>query len=337
MNIIFSIIIPIYNVTPYLKDCLDSIIQQIFKEQNQQYNIECICIDDGSTDNPDIILNEYVDKFITRGMKLKIFHQNNSGVGNARNLGLNSANGDWILFLDGDDVLHPYTIKRISEIVINHPDLDSVQFRLKRFADKDICKWDAILDSDCDIHDISKTFEGAPTCNFTCLAYRADVLKELRFSRLIIGEDLLFLSQFIERTKKIGIIYDILYGYRERLGSAIKSRFTIKQLIDKLESLKSIIILYANSSKIVPPSNWRLICNSIIETVSYEWMSLPKESREKVKIEWKKIIEIIYTSYKESFPFQQRIRIYLIHLFPIIAIPILCQFPYWLKTKGIHR
>lgn len=88
-----SVIIPVYNVQKYLPQCLDSILNQTFKD------IEVICIDDGSTDDSLAILNDYA----LRDSRLKILTQSNSGPANARNLGIKVATSDVITFLDSDD------------------------------------------------------------------------------------------------------------------------------------------------------------------------------------------------------------------------------------------
>lgn len=90
-----SVIIPVYNVEKYLRDCLDSVVNQTIKD------IEIICVNDGSTDGSLYILNEYCsndDRFV-------IINQENQGLSVARNNGLNSASGDYIAFIDSDDYL----------------------------------------------------------------------------------------------------------------------------------------------------------------------------------------------------------------------------------------
>jgi len=96
-----SIIIPCYNCADYLSDCLDSIIAQTFKDW------ECIVIDDGSTDNVSDLVKEYRD----RDSRFRIISQGNRGPSAARNVGFNSSVGDWLLFLDGDDVLEPRVLE----------------------------------------------------------------------------------------------------------------------------------------------------------------------------------------------------------------------------------
>ena len=90
-----SIIIPVYNVEKYLHQCLNSVINQTYK------NLEIICINDGSKDNSLIILNEYLQK----DNRIVIVNQKNSGVSSARNKGIRLSTGDFISFIDSDDYL----------------------------------------------------------------------------------------------------------------------------------------------------------------------------------------------------------------------------------------
>ncbi len=93
-NIKISVIIPVYNAEKYLRECLDSIVKQTLQE------IEIICIDDGSTDNSLAVLREYERK----DERLKIIEQANSGAGVARNAGMKAARGEYLAFMDADDV-----------------------------------------------------------------------------------------------------------------------------------------------------------------------------------------------------------------------------------------
>ena len=92
-----SVIIPVYNVEPYLRKCLDSVVNQTYKE------LEILIIDDGSTDGSGAICDEYAktDK------RIRVFHTENRGLSCARNLGLDEAKGEWIGFVDSDDWIEP--------------------------------------------------------------------------------------------------------------------------------------------------------------------------------------------------------------------------------------
>ena len=93
MTPFFSIVIPVYNVAPYLRECLDSVLAQTFSDW------EAICVDDGSTDGSGAILDEYA----ARDSRFRVVHQPNAGVSAARNRALDAAVGEYVTFLDGDD------------------------------------------------------------------------------------------------------------------------------------------------------------------------------------------------------------------------------------------
>lgn len=88
-----SVIIPVYNVEKYIERCVDSVLNQTFQDY------EVLLIDDGSTDNS----GKICDKYSLKDSRIKVFHKENGGVSSARNLGIDSAKGEWICFIDGDD------------------------------------------------------------------------------------------------------------------------------------------------------------------------------------------------------------------------------------------
>lgn len=94
---LISIIIPVYNVKPYLRQCLDSILAQ------DEQSWEAIVVDDGSTDGSSEICDEYASK----DSRFRVFHKENGGVSSARNLALKYINGEWIAFIDSDDEITP--------------------------------------------------------------------------------------------------------------------------------------------------------------------------------------------------------------------------------------
>ena len=91
-----SVIVPVYNTEKYIKKCLDSIINQTYS------NIEIIIINDGSTDNSELIINEYLKEYPD---KIKYYKKENGGLSDARNYGVTKATGDYICFVDSDDYI----------------------------------------------------------------------------------------------------------------------------------------------------------------------------------------------------------------------------------------
>lgn len=94
---VLSIIIPVYNVAPYLRECLDSVLAQTYTDW------EAICVDDGSTDGSGAILDEYA----ARDSRFRVIHQMNSGVAIARSVGIAEARGEYVGWVDSDDYVEP--------------------------------------------------------------------------------------------------------------------------------------------------------------------------------------------------------------------------------------
>lgn len=131
-----SVIIPVYNVAPYITRCLESILGNTYK------NIEIICVDDGSTDGGLKILY----KFAEQDKRILVIHQENGGVSHARNTGLKHATGEYIAFIDADDWVH----KQYFEILVHYA--QTLQ------ADLVMCDWNRVYDAadvnDADISDV---------------------------------------------------------------------------------------------------------------------------------------------------------------------------------------
>ena len=116
-----SVIIPIYNVEKYLRRCLDSMLSQTFTDW------QAICVNDGSPDNCGEILSEYAG----RDGRFKIVNKENGGLSDARNAGMRVADGDFILFLDSDDFIHPQTLE-IAYFLATRDGADIVSFTYDR-------------------------------------------------------------------------------------------------------------------------------------------------------------------------------------------------------------
>ncbi len=107
---LISIVVPVYNIAPYLNNCLDSLLAQTYR------NLEVIAVDDGSSDGSAIILDEYARK----DSRVKVIHKENGGVTVARLCGVNASSGEYIGFCDGDDYVEPDMYARLYENIINY-------------------------------------------------------------------------------------------------------------------------------------------------------------------------------------------------------------------------
>ena len=114
-----SMIVPVYNVEKYIGKCLESIVNQTFK------NIEIIVVNDGSTDNSQEIINEYEKKYPNL---LKSYEKENGGLSDARNYGLEKANGDYICFVDSDDFLAIDLLEKLEKYMTL--DIDMIKYKM---------------------------------------------------------------------------------------------------------------------------------------------------------------------------------------------------------------
>lgn len=117
-----SVILPVYNVEPYLRQCMDSIVGQTLEE------IEIICIDDGSSDNSLNILKEYQQK----DSRVRVIEQQNAGAGAARNAGMRVASGQYLSFLDSDDFFEPDMLEK-AYACAEHYTADFIVFHSDQF------------------------------------------------------------------------------------------------------------------------------------------------------------------------------------------------------------
>lgn len=127
-NILFTLIIPVYNLRGYIEECLDSIVPQL------RDDIEVICINDGSTDGSEDLLFRY-----TKYPNFFVISTENRGQGAARNIGIKAAAGQYLLFIDGDDIIdreYLSEIRRLLEKNSQHEDLEIILVGLRRFDDR---------------------------------------------------------------------------------------------------------------------------------------------------------------------------------------------------------
>ena len=228
-----SIIVPAYNVAEYLEDCISSI-------RNQTYsNIEIIIVDDGSTDSTGVI----GDLLSTKDNRVRVVHKSNGGVSSARNIGLEVASGDYIMFVDGDDWIDFTTINLLLEKVECYN--ADICYATQYYRNENNLEIATILDDKKEYSSIEILREHlhykfiASPC-FSLI--RSQIAKKVRFNTEIHTlEDWEYNFQIISYAKTIGLINTAFYHYRTVNGSASKSPlnmrkiscFKIKQSVEK--------------------------------------------------------------------------------------------------------
>jgi len=212
MSRLVSVVVPVYNASLYLEDCIKSILNQTYS------NIEILLINDGSTDNSGHICESYskVDN------RIKVVHQQNSGPSIARNNGIQKASGEFIQFVDSDDQLEPYTIERLIESVQNSVEMVICGFKTinyyknKRITKEFIPSIDGIFDNNEFMQNFGILYKESLLHSQCNKLYRKSVLEKynIRFQEGVsFGEDLLFNIDYLKVCKHIAVIKDLLYFY----------------------------------------------------------------------------------------------------------------------------
>jgi len=237
-----SVIIPVYNTDRFLEECVESILDQSFKE------LEIILVDDGSTDNSSPIIQSYADKHTN----IVALRQENQGQGVARNLGLSEAKGDFIAFVDSDDRIPFRAYEEMYRIAVQH-NSDMVVGIQQSFNEKRTwCnvpvhrKYFKKLLINTDVEQSPYLLEDISCCN---RLIRHDLIKQyaLQFPAAS-REDLDFTAKLYLYSSKISIFPHVAYSYRGRIGSdtgTIQLAY-FQDWVDIVENLKTI---FENSNK----------------------------------------------------------------------------------------
>ena len=214
MNNLLSIVVPVYNVSKYLKECLDSISKQTFND------FEVILVNDGSTDNSLDILNEY-SKIDNR---FKVYTKSNGGLSSARNYGMQYVTGDYLTFLDSDDYLELNTYQEMMNNLIDNNN-DLVVANIKYFFE-DNREGYVLKGLNEDINEItSKKALLSPMFAWNKV-YKTSYFKQINktYPEGLWYEDIPVTTLLFTNTEKIGYVDKDLYHYRQRSTSIMGTK-----------------------------------------------------------------------------------------------------------------
>lgn len=222
-----SVIVPIYNVEKYIRECIESIINQVYCD------LEIILVDDGSTDNSGIICDDYA-KFDPR---IRVIHKSNGGLSDARNAGMKMAHGDWIGFVDGDDFIHPHMYAELYQCI----NKTNVNMAVCSFLPSEYYRKNWEYDKTNEI----KIFNSAEAlCNLHTLMvsacnkiYNKNIFKTIQYPVAKLHEDEAVIHRLIYQCDKIAFIKEQLYGRRIREGSIMTSELNEKRICDAMDAL----------------------------------------------------------------------------------------------------
>lgn len=230
MNSLVSVVMPVYNVEDYLRECLDSVINQSYKK------LQIILVDDGSTDSSGLICDQYSEK----DDRITVVHQKNQGAGAAKNTGLALVKGKYLSLIDSDDSLRQLDFYEIMVEKLEQYSVDVVQCLFdKCFVNKTIqveykfsCGKDRVLKSRTFLKEMLYDWKYSVFWN---KVFRTALLKDIRFPVGRRIDDEFFTYKLICNADTILNINDHLYNYRMRKSSVMNDKKENERIIDRVD------------------------------------------------------------------------------------------------------
>lgn len=310
-----SIIIPVYGVEAYLSECVDSLLNQTYR------NLEIILIDDSSPDG----CAEICDQYARKDARVKVIHKKNGGAASARNTGLDAATGDCICFVDADDVAEKEYVEHLLTALIEadadiavcgYCDLTKTQRRVAPCQKPGIYSQEEYLA--CFLKDWSSSL-------LWNKIYRREVIGTLRMAEGHKIDDEFFTYRIVMNSQKIIVTDAPMYGYRMRTSSVMNDKASNGEriLLDKIEYIR---VRYADVAKQYPVLEQAFLADAV-DTMIRLWRdsyNSPKAQAEIRKWVNAHVGEII----KMKIPIRLRL-VYLYHLY--------CRKPKALSDEKIEK
>lgn len=217
-----SVIVPVYNVSRYIKKCIISILSQTYND------FELLLVDDGSTDKSGKICDYYKNQ----DDRIKVFHKENGGLSDARNYGIERASGEFVTFIDSDDYVASNYLETLFQLIIqNDADVSSVCFieinnrELDVFEDVD--RTGCLTNKDAIKFSMIRNKLGVSACG---KLFKIGLFKKIKFPKDQLYEDLFTIPYIFAKSNRIAYTEAKLYAYYIRSGSITNSKITPKHL-----------------------------------------------------------------------------------------------------------
>lgn len=255
MRPLITVIVPVYNIEPYLERCIQSILKQTWK------NWELILVDDGSKDTS----GKICDKYAEREQRIKVIHKKNGGQSSARNAALEISSGEWIFFVDGDDYIAPNTLEYLWKFATKKQ-CEFVNCAIKHIGFSDV--YDSPDTAKCSV------YNGKEVCKYVLLGingfsasashtlFSSKLLKGMKFLEGHIYEDLEYMVRVCCRADRAGTSTSQKYFYCYRPDNSSHYTNTEKKMADLATVEKAIKkVLEKQNPELLPCLDKRMISN----------------------------------------------------------------------------
>lgn len=320
-NPVLSVIVPIYNVEPYLRNCIDSILNQPFTD------LELILVEDESPDNSGQICDEYAEK----DSRVRVIHKKNGGLSSARNAGLDSMRGQYISFIDSDDKIAEDTYQINIQYLLANPGVDILQYPMYLFYEGPDASLRVIAE---------QTFVGkeeimrnwwsgdilsGSVCN---KIFKASVFKDIRFPQGKTSEDWYMVTDLLKNIEQAYISEMGCYFYYHRMNS-ITTSVSLNKLLDHYAShFRNYVTLFSFKGlrKYRLPAFMRLYGRLLTAKIEF-----PEFDPTGHIAEIRKVIPTIGDILQSSVALKEKLKVIFIKLF---SVSLHLRFTAWrLKKK----
>ena len=235
-----SVVVPAYNASKYIGQCIDSLLAQTYRR------FEIVVVDDGSTDSTPDVLSGYA------GLEnVRIVRQENRGVSAARNAGLSLAKGEYVAFVDSDDVVHPELLERCCGLIGEYG-CEFVLLTLAEFEDDENPDFKPVSRDGFDMvqdplrYYLENGFKGG----MSSMVVKRSQVEGLKFPVGVSkGEDLCFSYSLLRRLSKGARIREPVYFYRRTQGSLDRTAMTVNDAVAFADIMRSLSRIYADDEK----------------------------------------------------------------------------------------
>ena len=286
-----SAVIPFYNLEKYVRPCLDSVAAAFRRiGDGRRAEVEVVCVDDGSTDSTGALLDGYAKSSAAQGaagLSFRVVHKPNGGEGSARNLGVAESKGDWVTFLDGDDVWLANHLEVAVPLLERNPLADMVALKYENFDDgneppEPTSAEEKTFDADRNVpSEVILEVGVFPTF------FRREFVLRGTFSALPLGADRLYMAQCFARASRIVKCDAVVHGYRVRAGSMARAVWNARKVASQCDYAFGSLSALAESGKSVGKEGHSYLASLWLSDVPNRLARLAKDEQGEAWRHWR--------------------------------------------------
>lgn len=314
-NTMISIIMPVYNFEKYVSEAIESVCNQSYR------NWELLIVDDGSIDHTSKIVDDYVKK----ESRIKVFHKENEGVSSARNYALDKISGQYVTFIDGDDVYHDNRLQRMVQVFEQYPDCDIVFSRHKEFKGKlnrnEVSDLAKIVISDDNI--LTKFISDLKSHYMCNTMIKSEIAQKEKFAPIRFGEDFCYIRDCVWHCRQMAVLDEVLYFYRRDNENAMTSHFFSEKYTTDYMKLVKNVNDFCKKHKL----NDEFYKNMVAHEYAQNSMRIRKSTS------YRKFVECMNdTEFREGIPYADASKCTLFEkiLFFMVKFKIYIPFAFWI-------